>query len=324
MDLSQVDALPLSCVPHPRGRGVARSAIASLALLATPTALAGESPFASDVVSYTVGTGAAAGFTNPAVALGSPERFTGEGFQPQCVTPFQPAFRPNEIVSLGVGGSLVLAFDHDVTDDPRNPFGIDLIVFGNSFFTDLSGGSGVVGGLASDGGRVLVSADGAVWTEVPGVVGDGLFPTLGYLDVAPFATTPGVVESDFLRPVDPAMSMGDIVGLDYVTLLERYDGSGGGAGIDLAPLGLSSIRYVRIEGPSAAGFSPEIDAIADVAPVEASADLDGNGAVDASDLALLLAAWGTGNPAIDLDLDGSVGAGDLSILLGAWGKGGMP
>jgi len=300
-----------------------RWAITCLALSITPAALAGTSPFASSVVSYTVGTGAAAGFSNPAVALGSPERFTGEGFQPQCVTPFQPAFRPNEIVSLGVNGSLVLAFDHDVTDDPRNPFGIDLIVFGNSFFTDLSGGSGVVGGLASDGGRVLVSADGIAWIEVPGVVGDGLFPTLGYLDVAPFATAPGVVESDFLRPVDPAMSMGDIVGLDYVTLLERYDGSGGGTGIDLAPLGLASIRFVRIEGPTAPGFSPEIDAIADVAPVEASADLDGSGAVDASDLALLLAAWGTGDPTIDLDLDGSVGAGDLAILLGAWSKGGM-
>jgi len=290
--------------------------------LATPTALAGESPFASNVVSYTVGTGAAAGFTNPAVALGSPERFTGEGFQPQCVTPFQPAFRPNEIVSLGVGGSLVLAFDHDVIDDPRNPFGIDLIVFGNSFFTDLSGGSGVVGGLASDGGRISVSSDGIAWTEVPGIGADGLFPTLGYLDAAPFSTQQGSVESNFLRPVDPATTLGDIVGLDHASLIERYDGSGGGAGVDLATLGLASIRFVRIDGPSSAGFSPEIDAVADVAPADPSADIDRDGAVDASDLSLLLAAWGTRDSAADLDLDGSIGAGDLSILLGAWGKGG--
>jgi hypothetical protein len=289
--------------------------------ISAASALAVDSPFASSVVSYLAGSGAVPGFTNPTVALGSPERFTGEGFQPQCVTPFQPAFRPNEVVSLGVGGSIVLAFDHDVVDDPRNPYGIDLIVFGNSFFTDLSGGGGVAGGLASEGGRILVSADGVAWTEVPGVAGDGLFPTLGYLDAGPFATAPGLVESDFLRPVDPAMTMDEIVGLDFDALIERYDGSGGGAGIDLAPLGLASIRYVRIDGPGVVGTSPEIDAIADVAPQLPAADLDGSGSVDASDLALLLAAWSTTAPAFDLDLDGTIGAGDLSILLGAWGKG---
>jgi hypothetical protein len=69
------------------------------------------------------------------------------------------------------------------------------------------------------------------------------------------------------------------------------------------------------------GTSPEIDAIADVAPQLPAADLDGSGSVDASDLALLLAAWSTTAPAFDLDLDGTIGAGDLSILLGAWGKG---
>lgn len=220
MDLSHDAALPLSRSERMRSTSVAWGVVACAVLLAPSAALAGDSPFASSVISYVAGTGAAAGFSNPSVALGSPERFTGEGFQPQCVTPFQPAFRPNEIVSLGVGGRIVLAFDHDVVDDPRNPFGVDLIVFGNSFFTDLSGGFGVVGGLASDGGRVFVSSDGVAWTEVPGVVGDGLFPTLGYIDVAPFATLPGTVESDFLRPVDPTMTMGDIVGLDYVTLLE--------------------------------------------------------------------------------------------------------
>ena len=49
-------------------------------------------------------------------------------------------------------------------------------------------------------------------------------------------------------------------------------------------------------------------------------DLDGNGIVDAADLAMLLSAWGPcpGCPA-DLDGDGTVGPGDLAILLGAWG-----
>ncbi|MCZ6492616.1 MAG: ASPIC/UnbV domain-containing protein, partial [Planctomycetota bacterium] len=50
------------------------------------------------------------------------------------------------------------------------------------------------------------------------------------------------------------------------------------------------------------------------------ADLDGNGAVGASDLLALLSAWGLNpdHPA-DLDGDGSVGASDLLILLANWG-----
>ena len=49
------------------------------------------------------------------------------------------------------------------------------------------------------------------------------------------------------------------------------------------------------------------------------ADLDGDGAAGASDLALMLNAWGTANPAADLNDDGSVNGADLAALLGAWG-----
>lgn len=51
-----------------------------------------------------------------------------------------------------------------------------------------------------------------------------------------------------------------------------------------------------------------------------SADLDGSGAVDAVDLAALLAAWG---PCLrcgaDLDASGAVDAADLAAMLAAWG-----
>lgn len=49
-------------------------------------------------------------------------------------------------------------------------------------------------------------------------------------------------------------------------------------------------------------------------------DLNGSGAVDASDLALLLGAWGPNpdHPA-DFNGDGVVNASDLALLLGAWG-----
>jgi hypothetical protein len=46
-------------------------------------------------------------------------------------------------------------------------------------------------------------------------------------------------------------------------------------------------------------------------------DLDGDGAVGQTDLALLLGAWGSTGLG-DLDGDGTVGSTDLAILLGAW------
>ncbi|MCE2883628.1 MAG: hypothetical protein LW806_01840 [Planctomycetaceae bacterium] len=50
---------------------------------------------------------------------------------------------------------------------------------------------------------------------------------------------------------------------------------------------------------------------------ECPADFDGDGQVAASDLSLLLSAWGT--PARDIDGDGTTGASDLSLVLATWG-----
>jgi hypothetical protein len=50
-------------------------------------------------------------------------------------------------------------------------------------------------------------------------------------------------------------------------------------------------------------------------------DVDCDGSVNANDLALLLGAWGTANPAADFNGDGSVGADDLSVVLSNWGAG---
>lgn len=62
------------------------------------------------------------------------------------------------------------------------------------------------------------------------------------------------------------------------------------------------------------------DGFADLCPPPASADINGDGVVDAGDLAMLLGAWGTNAANADLDDDGVVGASDLAILLGSWGS----
>jgi hypothetical protein len=52
------------------------------------------------------------------------------------------------------------------------------------------------------------------------------------------------------------------------------------------------------------------------------ADVNCDGTVDANDLAVVLAAWGTSDPAADLDGSGLVDAADLSFILANWGSGG--
>jgi hypothetical protein len=52
------------------------------------------------------------------------------------------------------------------------------------------------------------------------------------------------------------------------------------------------------------------------------ADVNCDGTVDANDLAVVLASWGTNDPAADLDGSGLVDAADLSFILANWGAGG--
>lgn len=63
-----------------------------------------------------------------------------------------------------------------------------------------------------------------------------------------------------------------------------------------------------------ASLSPDCNGV-----LACGADFDGDGAVGASDLAILLGAWGTSQPAFDLSGDGMIGPADLGVLLGAWG-----
>jgi hypothetical protein len=95
--------------------------------LATP---AFALPFATEVVSYSAGSNVPVGYDDPTAALGSPGRapdLFGE------ITPFNTPYRPEDVVSIGAGGELVVRFDHQVADDSANAYGIDLLIFGNAF-----------------------------------------------------------------------------------------------------------------------------------------------------------------------------------------------
>jgi hypothetical protein len=93
--------------------------------------------------------------------------------------------------------------------------------------------------------------------------------------------------TDPTYPVDPRVSFADCAGLTLAQLCQRYNGSAGGTGYDLADTNLPAdaahggrkwFRYVRIscaysEEPNEEGdygfTEPEVDAVADVAPVSA-------------------------------------------------------
>lgn len=235
-------------------------------VLAAASGACASNPFATSVVSYVPGSNPVTGFTNPSSALGEPTRYTGVGVFPSAVTPFNPPFLGSEVVSLGVGGSLTLRFDQPVTNDPQNPFGVDLLVFGNAFYNDSTYPLGIASGVISGGhGQVDVSVDGTNWFTVPGLPADAEFPTLGYSDLTdPYAVNPGSVLSDFTRPVDPSFNA---MGKNFAQLVAAYNGSGGGSGIDFAITGLSSIQFVRITNPLTSSVTVEVDAVSDVSSV---------------------------------------------------------
>lgn len=228
-------------------------------------------PWADEIIDYLAGATANPGFLDPSTALGEPERFTGEGVFPGAVTMFNPTFGTDEIVSIGEGGHLIVRFDDPILDDPTNPFGVDLIVFGNAGFIDADFPNGTLGDPAALFGAgmatIEVSADGMSFFDAGGFA-DGLFPTQGYLDVGPFDGVPGSVPSDFLKPVNPALSLSDFDGLSYAEALALYDGSGGGTPIDIAATGLSAVSYLRVsladDGDGATALNAEIDAFANV------------------------------------------------------------
>lgn len=241
------------------GSGMAFFSSAGLVRLAVAS-----SGFADHVVSYEPGAAAGGGFNDPLVALGAPERFTGEGSFPSVVSPFSPPFGSDEIVSLGVGGSLVVSFDDPITDAAGHLFGADFIVFGNGGFIDTDYPHGRIGSGApmfgTEAMRVSVSADGVHFVTLGNQV-EGVFPTLGFVDSGPYDTSPGAAPTDFHRPVNPALVPGDFSDLDYPALLALYAGSGGGTPIDISGSGLGAVRFVRIElpGDAPAGASLSVD-----------------------------------------------------------------
>lgn len=220
-------------------------------------------------------------YNDPNAALGRPTvDTTGDDWLAPVtaavpVVPVYPAFRSQELVFLGTGGSLTLAFNHPVRDDVYNPYGIDFLVFGNTCQAAANGqyldGSRLVEVIlgasdSSEPGIVSVSQDGVTWysfTSDPNFMaadanfvklspeaGDGPFcdgfaPTLGrvydpcHVDASLGDTNLWWAEpTNPTLPLDPALSAADLSGHSVARAAQIYGDSAGGTGYDLARLDL--------------------------------------------------------------------------------------
>ncbi len=245
----------------------------TLVYLGLTCAAVAADPWADNIVNYTPGADVPSVFgsdppvyfTNSSASLGEPTRATGSS----ATSPWSGPYLVDDIVSIGRGGSLTVSFDEPVTNDPNNPYGIDLLVFGNAFllvdaawpYPADAENSGVV---AAENGLISISDDGINFVDVTDVFADGLYPTNGYADSVGHFPQVGSVLSDFTKPVNPSL---DITGLTPAETYAAYNGSGGGAGVDIGAYGFSEISYVKISAAIDAEFIPEIDAFADVAAV---------------------------------------------------------
>ena len=298
----------------------------SILVLVAALSAAAESPFGATVVEC-VTAARDLRFNNPTNALGEPKRFvniysgswSGVGYSDVyggVVHPAVPAYGGGMHLSLvppdaedeDRPGYVIIAFDHDVEDDPENPFGVDFIVFGNAGCTKSS----TTGMTAMDDPatcrltgtgfpeesivEVAQNPNGPWYGSDRWRTSDGFAPTLGHVYDPANADTnlyPGNLwwgaPTDPTYPVDPRVSFSDCAGLTLAQLCQRYNGSAGGAGYDLADVaglpinaqGRKWFRYVKIscawgekldpesgEYEGDFGFSePEVDAVADVAPV---------------------------------------------------------
>ncbi|MEM7678155.1 MAG: cell surface protein [Myxococcota bacterium] len=163
-------------------------------------------PYATEVVSFEPGPGAGFGQDDlPEVVLGPP---IGLGVNAGGL----------DVLSLGVGGTIVLGFDDAIVDGP----GADFVVFENPFF---------VGGdseqIFAELGRVSVSADGESWQHF-GCEPSGPPPWPGCAGWRP------------TRRFDPAV-------------LPLDPDESGGDPFDLADVDLALVRFVRIEDLSSEG-----------------------------------------------------------------------
>jgi hypothetical protein len=239
--------------------------------------------FATQVISY-ANLSSSTTYDNPQAILGPPTLMFNDG------TPADPVYHRSKIIeapyntdtsdnntlavmppsTASVPSFITVEMGRPVYHDPGNQYGIDLIVYGNSFF----GGSG---GLVSDNTNlntftlngselahqviVSVSPDDVNWYTYPAVAP---LPFNAYQwNDAPAGWTNNI--NDFNEPVNPALDSMTFSGVTAAHVSDLYAGAAGGIGFDISQTPFSFIQFVRVQ--STTTDEAVIDSIAAVDPV---------------------------------------------------------
>jgi hypothetical protein len=196
-----------------------------------------------------------------------------------------------------------------------NGFVVDMVVFddGTGPALYVAGVISSAGGLATPG---IARWDGIAWSAVGSGI-DGVVRSLAIYDdgwgsslfaAVQFNIDGGGVQSRVLKWTGRTWST---IGTGFNSVIDALlpfdDGLGAGPALIVGGSFTTSPAFDSVLARWQ-GCPPEF----------CSGDLDGNGSIDAADLAALLGAWST--PAADLDGDGVTGASDLATLLGGWGS----
>jgi hypothetical protein len=213
------------------------------------------SPYASSVISFSQGIAADEGYGNPNVVLGAPPAADSYGY-PISIT-YAP-WEATDVVSLGNGGSITIAFDHQVMNNPANvEYGTDFLVFGNSFFATDWQSDGRIIGEYFEPAKIEVSQDGVNFYEIANTFADALYPYTASAGNFVHATPVGI-EYMNRQPGD--------VEADYL-------GGCGGAQVDISNAigaSLDWIMYVRVTDIAGDNGIADVTGFADVVPEPAT------------------------------------------------------
>ena len=164
-----------------------------LLLAATQSASA---QYAVQVISYDAGTTAAAGYDHATAPLGPPANTNGPDLFQGVISPFNPPYQSNDIISVGELGHLTLRLSNYAIPQAGVP---EIGVFTHVGLADNDYPNGLADGgptaFSIDSALVEVSENGTSWASLGNVTFD--IPTNAYTDVAdPFSLTNGDMLAD--------------------------------------------------------------------------------------------------------------------------------